>query len=390
MKAKKIVKATLLLTSMMTMMAGAVVAPSLPQINQVFSEVPSVDLLTRLVITLPALFIGLLSPSVGIAIDKIGRKKLLLFSLVVYAFSGTSGYYLNNLYAILAGRAVLGVSVAGIMTIATTLIGDYFQGEERSGFMGMQGAFMGFGGVVFIIVAGWLADVQWQLPFLIYAFSIPVLILAIAYLYEPKLVHDIEHKVNVPRLKYNKALVGIVLAVIFFGTVFFYMIPVQLPYLLMSIPDVTYSQVGYSLSIGTLSAAIVAVNYKSIKCRLSFPFLYFLTFSLMGLGFLGVSQSTSYLQVSFSQVVAGLGVGLMMPSGNLWIMELAPAAIRGRLMGMASMALFMGIFFSPVISQPIVNLFSIHQAFFIAAILMILISLAFLLFKQKLEADANT
>ena len=62
MNSKTFLKITLLLTSMMTMMAGAVVAPSLPQIKQVFIKVENVEILTRLVITLPALFIAFFRP----------------------------------------------------------------------------------------------------------------------------------------------------------------------------------------------------------------------------------------------------------------------------------------------------------------------------------------
>ncbi len=45
MKNRGLLKLSLLLTSMMTMMAGAIVAPSLPLINEVFNEVDNIALL---------------------------------------------------------------------------------------------------------------------------------------------------------------------------------------------------------------------------------------------------------------------------------------------------------------------------------------------------------
>ena len=178
-KDKIALKVTLLLASMMTMMAGAVMAPSLPQINEHFMAIPNADMLTRLIITLPALFIAFLAPVAGWFIDKFGRKQILIYSLVLYGFAGTSGFFLNNMFSILVSRALLGMAVAGIMTTAVTLIGDYFEGDERNTFMGMQAAFMGFGGVVFIAMAGLFADIRWNYPFLIYGFSFLVLILVI-------------------------------------------------------------------------------------------------------------------------------------------------------------------------------------------------------------------
>jgi MFS family permease len=82
MKNTPLLKITLLLSAMMTMMAGAVMAPSLPQINEVFNKTPHAALLTRLVITLPALFIAIFSPLYGQLIDKTGRKKVVIAGFI--------------------------------------------------------------------------------------------------------------------------------------------------------------------------------------------------------------------------------------------------------------------------------------------------------------------
>jgi len=50
----------------------------------------------------------------------------------------------------------------------TTLIADYYTGQKRANFMGLQGAFMGLGGVGFLSVGGFIADLNWRFPFLIY------------------------------------------------------------------------------------------------------------------------------------------------------------------------------------------------------------------------------
>ncbi len=85
---------------------------------------------------------------VGALIDRFGRLKLMLSSLILYGLAGTSGYFMNDLYSILVGRALLGIGVAGVMTTTITLIADYFEGTERNAFMGLQGAFVALGGVI--------------------------------------------------------------------------------------------------------------------------------------------------------------------------------------------------------------------------------------------------
>jgi MFS family permease len=97
-------KSTLLLASTLTVMAGATIAPSLPQMQKHFAEVENVELWVRLVLTIPALFIALSSPFAGIAVDRFGRKLLLIFSAAVYGLAGSSGFISNSLPSIIIGR----------------------------------------------------------------------------------------------------------------------------------------------------------------------------------------------------------------------------------------------------------------------------------------------
>ncbi|MGJ5673734.1 MAG: MFS transporter [Nostochopsis sp.] len=141
-------KATLLLVSTLTVMAGATIAPSLPAMQDYFGNGANVELLVKLVLTLPALFIVIGSLIAGVIVDRIGRKPLLLVAAILYGFAGGSGFWLNSLFSILCGRALLGLAVAGVMVSATTLIADYYVGAARATFMGLQAAFMALGGVL--------------------------------------------------------------------------------------------------------------------------------------------------------------------------------------------------------------------------------------------------
>ena len=169
------VKATLLAASALTVMSGATIAPSLPALYEHFAGTPHADLLTRLVLTAPALSIVIVAPLAGIVIDRFGRRSLLLGATVGYAIAGSAGLVLDTLYAILISRVLLGVAVACIMTCVMTLVGDYFAGEARARYMGLQASFMSFGGVVFILLGGALASVHWRGPFVVYVLALVLL-----------------------------------------------------------------------------------------------------------------------------------------------------------------------------------------------------------------------
>ena len=247
-------KAALLLASTLTVMSGATVSPSLPAMEDFFSKVANlgnIEILIRLVITLPALFIVIGSPIAGVIVDRLGRKPLLLAGVIFYGFAGVSGFLLNDLTSILIGRAFLGLSVASVMVSATTLIADYYIGAARATFMGLQAAFMGLGGVIFLSLGGALASASWRYPFLIYLFSWLLIPLVIFSIYERRRIQTGETTAN--KEVSNNSSVPVSLLLMIFGIttliqIIFYLIPVQLPFYLRGLVNATPQQSGNAIA----------------------------------------------------------------------------------------------------------------------------------------------
>ena len=380
-------KATLLIASTLTVMAGAIIAPALPQISKEFSDVPGAELLSRLVLTLPALFMGILAPLAGYFTDKAGRKKVLLFSLILYAAAGTIGLYLNDLYHILAGRAILGIAVGALITSVITLIGDYFEGEERSRFMGLQAAFAGMGGLIFISLGGVLADINWRMPFLLYVASLIVWIMAIVSVYEPfKEQKSGTDHTNVLKTDSRKVqitpVIWAVYAITFFSALIFYMIPTQMPFMLNALEGISNTRIGFAIAFVNVASVSTSLNYGKVKRRMSYPAIMALVYFLVFTGFLIISQAGSYIMMIVGIVFSGLGFGLMMPNINLWLISLAPSAMRGQLVGYLNMALFLGMFGSPIVIQPLLRWGDLYNVFFILAILIFLLGFLFLVYSK--------
>ena len=345
-------KATILLVSTLTVMSGATISPSLPAMQAHFSGVPNVDFWVRLVLTVPALFIVIGSPVAGQIVDKIGRKPLLLGSAILYGFAGSSGFLLNSLFAILAGRAFLGLAVAGVMVSATTLIADYYRGDARAGFMGLQAAFMGFGGVLFLSVGGFIADLSWRFPFLIYLFSWALLPGIVFTLYEPdRSVADTD--TTTPAAPMPVKLLVLIYGSVLLQQMVFYLIPVQLPFYLEQLSGAGASQTGLAIAFSIFFSAIASMSYGKVKKRLSFIKILAISFGLIGLGYAGVGLVGSYWLVLIVLVPTGIGLGLMMPNLNVWTANEVPDALRGRALGGLTTFMFLGQFLSPIASQPL-------------------------------------
>lgn len=370
-------KLTLLLVSSLTIMSVITISPALPQMAKVFSDVKNAELLVKLVLTLPALMIAICSPIAGRLIDQYGRLKILRPALVLYAFAGASGYLLNNLYHILISRAVLGVSVGLSMTIVITLIADYFEGMERQKFAGLQIAFMSLGGILFIGLAGILADISWRYPFLIYLSSLLVLPLAIMFLHEPLAVeknNDATQQAKAPSILWLLFLNTMIMWIIFF------LIPVQIPFHLKAIGIEKNALIGAAIAMSTVFSAISSFSYSRIKGRLSFLSVFSMGYLLMATGFVCISISGTYVLVVIGLMLSGLGMGIMIPNTNVWVMKITPPEIRGKEIGKLTTFWFLGQFLSPIIIFPVLKVLSLSSTFMLAAGFLLLISIGFLLF----------
>jgi MFS family permease len=378
-------KITILLVSCLTIMSIVTISPSLPEMSLAFSEIPNSEFLVKLVLTLPALFIALISPLAGALIDRYGRLKLLWLALLLYAVSGTSGYYLNDLYFILAGRALLGIAVGISMTIVVTLVADYFEGMERQKFAGLQIAFMSIGGILFIGLGGILADINWRFPFLIYLFALIILPLTILYLHEPTI--ELNKSKQVSKIK-TPPIMWLLLFNIMIMWILFFLIPVQIPFYLKAIGIQQNALIGAAIAVSTAFSAISAFSYAKLKSRYSFFTIFSLGYLLMSMAFLLVAFIPSYMAVVLAMMLAGLGMGMMIPNTNIWVMKIAPPEIRGRAIGRLTTFWFLGQFLSPVLLLPFTNAFSLSSTFYLAAALLMFLSIAFL-FLQLSTAKAS-
>ena len=115
-------------------------------------------------------------PIAGFLSDHIGRKKVIIPSLIITAIGGLisawAGWKMDNPYwMILMGRALQGLGASGAFPIVMPLVGDMFKtDEEVSSSLGLIETSNTLGKVLSPILGAFLAGFIWFMPF----FSIPV------------------------------------------------------------------------------------------------------------------------------------------------------------------------------------------------------------------------
>ena len=325
----------------------------MPALREAFDA----PLLAKLVVTTPALFVALLAPVSGQVLDRLGRRGVFLGSLLAYAAAGTSGLWLPQaagVWGVLAGRAALGVALAGTFTAATALIGDLYDEPRRSVILGRQGAAMATGGIVASTLGGVLADVGWQWPFAIYAVAALVFAAALT-VPEPNRSGDDKGENDKggggpgPVLPAVAACAAAGLAMLLF-----YLIPTQLPVLLRDRAGASGTLVGVAIAVSTAFSVVGALARPRLAKLVGTLGVQAAIFGLIGGGFVVVGLfGGSYAAVLGAMALTGLGMGPHMPNATSWLMAAAGEGVRGRRIGWLTASVYAGQFASPLASDPL-------------------------------------
>ncbi len=172
--------ASILSLSLLTVMAGAAVAPALEVIREHFSDAGKLEV--QLIVSMPALFIVITNMFFGRLTARFGARTLTMLGLVLYTAGGAAAGLFNSIGAVLAMRALVGIGVGIIMPMSTGLLSYYFPPEMRERLMGLSSAANQLGGVVATLLAGILANVSWRLSFAVYLMGLISIVLCLIFM----------------------------------------------------------------------------------------------------------------------------------------------------------------------------------------------------------------
>ena len=130
------------------------------------------------VIDLYALVLGALVLTVGSVADRLGRRKVYLGGLVLFAASSLTCGLAPNVGVLIAARGVQGIGAAAMFATTMALISNTYTGRERGMAFGIWGAVNGAASAVGPIIGGLLtASFGWRWIFLV---NLPISVVAIA------------------------------------------------------------------------------------------------------------------------------------------------------------------------------------------------------------------
>jgi MFS family permease len=353
----------LLFASCMSVLGAVLLTPVIPQLMAQFGGSP----LVLLIISAPALMIAVFAPFAGQIADRVGRKNLLVVTMFLYAIVGTAPIWLPaDLNLILVSRLLVGVCEAAIMTCCTTLIGDYFSGDRRNKYFGLQSVFTTISATIFILVGGILGGAGgWRTPFFVYGISIVIGIWIAVAVWEPKkteaarAAEAAQAKTRIPW-----RLLALPLIVTLFGGFAFFVVLVEPPVIYGTLGLTDPQAIGPISAAASIATAILAFLFARLA-RLGAKVLLPVAFGAMAVGYAIVwiaAGAGSLPGVIAGVLVASAGTGLLLPTLVAWSVGRIPFASRGRSTGVWTSAFFLGQFLTPLIIGAIQGALSIEVA----------------------------
>jgi MFS family permease len=339
---------TILSMSLLTVMAGAAIAPALDIIRAHFAD--QAPLLIQLLVSIPALFI-IITNLFFLEISRHLKSKVIaLIGLTLYVVAGVGCYFANDIWVLLLLRMLLGVSVGLVMPLSTGLLAYYYPPEEQSRLMGLSAAMNQMGGVVATLVAGLLATVQWNYCFLVYLLGLIAIILVVLYLPNEHLGSSNKRGVAFqPRqlLKFHPSVIGMFLLMMVF-----FIFPTNFAITAhertnLSAEMITVIMVGFDVVaffVGLLFGNVMRWFRRGVKY---FASLFFLA----AYAFFALGHSVPMLLMGCA--LGGIANGVGVPYLN------TIASIKGgknsatTVMPLLSAALYLGQFVSPIIVTPL-------------------------------------
>ena len=169
--------------SALTSLPGLAVSPILGQLSTIFPDASELDI--QMLSSLPSLLIIPFILLAGKLAEKRDFVRLLRAGLWMFAASGVLYLFSTKMWQLIAVSALLGIGAGLIIPLSTGLISRYFTGTYRVKQFGYSSAITNVTLVVATAVTGYLAEVNWHLPFLVYLLPL-ISILLVGHLKEDR------------------------------------------------------------------------------------------------------------------------------------------------------------------------------------------------------------
>lgn len=350
-------------------LGNSMLIPVLPRMER---ELDISSFQSSMILTVYSIVAIILIPVAGFLSDYVGRKRVIIPSLIIAGIggivSGYAGWKLTDGYwLILIGRALQGVGAAGAAPIVLPLVGDMFNSDDEvSSALGVIETSNTLGKVLSPILGAFLAGIIWFIPF----FSFPVfcIISVIMIMFLVKTPQMSKEKINFTQfLQQTKEIfanngrwlnavfiIGCTLMFVLFGVLFYLSDTLEKKF------HITDVKKGLMLAIplGALCLASYLTGKKIKEDKVMMKWLIFFGILLLAGSSFSLKFSNSLLYMISIFVLCGIGIGISLPCLDALITEGIEKTKRGTITSLYSSMRFIGVAAGP----PVIAIMMQHSS----------------------------
>lgn len=317
---------------------GLAVSPILGSLTKIFPHATDIEI--QMLSSIPSLMIIpfiILSGYLSVGYDKV---KILVIGLLIYIISGAACIFTNSITMLIILSTILGVGAGMVIPLSTGFIARLFTGKYRTAQLGISSSIANVALVAATLLTGWLAQVDWHLPFVVYLLPLVTLVMS-RFLNEKKntlmKAHDPAKPVAsakkmgvgntpgdqaanaqtvstlaIPKGKsyHIPALIGVMLLYLFAGyaavTVIF-----NLPFVILA-HKLDSSVTGTLMSVFYLAITIPGFLINKIRSVMG-RYSVMISMLILGLGLTIIFLSPHVVLIGLGVFMAGFGYGFIQP-----------------------------------------------------------------------------
>lgn len=357
----------LLAAGCLTTMTGGVVSPILPEMVQELRLDPE---WAGTLVSIHALTSAVMTPIMGIVADRIGKLKVMIPCLLLYALFGVATAFVTSFPLLLITRGLLGAASGGVAAATIGLLGSMYDGDRRSRILGYATSVMTTSAIFFPLMGGWVGGYDWHYAFYLYGLAVPLVVFVLMNLKEPQTPSDSllalgeSNSLGKVLLKPNILQVYLYIAI---AAVTVYAVVIYTPLYLKGAINADPVLNGFVLAVRLVGAALVsAIGASRLARRMGSNWAIAFGFSLMALTVITIPFLTNIYLIVITAILFGIGFGVITPNLYDALAERSPAELRASVLAIGTGFNSLGQFLSPVALGPIWKWAGLPAVFYVA------------------------
>jgi predicted MFS family arabinose efflux permease len=310
------------------------------------------------------------APLVGVMADRIGRKRILVPTLVLFAVSGGTCAFAGSFAQLLALRAVQGMAASPLVALSITIIGDLYEGRERATAIGYNATALSVSTAAYPALGGVLAGIAWNWPFALPWLALPVAALVAWKLDAPEIGDGRSltgYLQTARRYLLDRRVVGLLLVNFGFFILLFGAILTYVPELLDTRFGAAPSTIGLLIAVASLVSGAVATQLGRISAATSLPRLVQGSLVLIAAALALFPLAPGLWAVALVSALFGLGQGLNQPALQTRLTDLVPSEARGVVLSMNGTILRLGQAVGPLATGAVLAAYGVGAVFYASA-----------------------